>query len=243
MTEEEGRPTGPSYVCFDATALIHCAATGYLNELGSWFPSGAFTAKHIMDVEIRRAAAKHPTNLAVCRATWLTAVPVEDHEDLAHFAWLLEHHWKSPPGKDRGEAEVLVLCRRYGWTAIMDDDIGRGYAEKPVKPCSPKDPMVTRPIPRIPSAMLLTTILAATAWGITKHAKAWKMHCAVDRSRGGFSLISYDKSQRSIFDECVDRFRALRQREPDVGFPDVLAKPGLDGLVALICKQHRRTGG
>jgi hypothetical protein len=88
VTEEEGWPAGPSYVCFDATALIHCAATGYLDELGSWFLSGAFTAQHIMDVEIRRAAARYPKNMAVCAAPWLTAVAVDDPEDLANFAWL-----------------------------------------------------------------------------------------------------------------------------------------------------------
>jgi hypothetical protein len=125
----------------------------------------------------------------------------------------------------------------------MDDETGRGYAEKPVMPCSPTNPMVTTPVSRIPSAMILTTILAAAAWGKTTPTKAWKMHCAVDKSRGGFSLIRYGESQRPIFDECVDKFRGLHQREPGLGFPDVLAKQGLDGLVALTRKQHRRIGG
>jgi hypothetical protein len=242
VTAAEGWPTGAGYVCFDTTALIHSAATGYLAELGSWFPRGAFTARHIMEVEVGRAAKAHPSNLAVPQASWLQAVPVEDPVDLFQLAWLLDHHWKSPPGKDRGEAEVITLCRRYRWTAIMDDERGRAYAQRPVVPSSPADPNLTVIEPRIPTAMLLTTIITATAWGAIAPTKAWRMHCAVDKSRGGFSLIRYGDSQRPIFDACVSQFGKLRQQRPDLGFPEALVTPGLDGLVARIRKDFRAQG-
>jgi hypothetical protein len=233
VTAGDSLPTGTSYVCFDTTSLIHSAATGYLDELGSWWGSGAFTARHIMDIEVGRNVKLHPRNQDVLDAAWLHAVPVDNPQDLFRVAWLLDHHWMSSPGKDRGEAEVLTLCRRYGWVAIIDDERGRAYAAKPVVPRSPADLDATMTEPPIPSAMLLTTIIAAVAWGVAKHGKAWKMHCAIDRDRGsGYSLISYGDSQRPIFDACVAKFRKLHEQRPNLGFPAVLAVRGLDDLVA-----------
>jgi predicted nucleic acid-binding protein len=205
--------TGPGFVCLDAMVPIHFNRVGHLELLGNWFGPRVFTANVIMEEEIRGALDRHPANRAILDSDWLVSVPVDVIEDIALVA-SLRRRWGSKDYKDRGEAEVVALCRRYGWTAIMDDEVGRKAA---------KDN-------RVPCVYMLTAIVAAASCDLITRQEAWSLHCSIARAQKGSMLTAQD-CHRPVFMDCVDRFVRIGEKRGNPRWPGILASKGLDDVI------------
>jgi predicted nucleic acid-binding protein len=227
VLEERGPPAerGLDYVCFDATQLIAFNEVGALDVLGRWFPK-AFTPNVVTEDEIRAHLGKFPQGQRILDAEWLEAVAVDSDEGLELVRFLHDDLWKSGAGKDRGEAEVLALCRDYGWLAILDDDQARKAA--------------TRENIKVPSAMLLTVIIAAAAHGLIAPGEAWKLHAAIDKKRsekkglGSFSFLTGQDVHRVAFMNSIHEFRRIHKKQGEPAWPRLLATPGLDGVIVAV---------
>jgi predicted nucleic acid-binding protein len=214
---------GPAYVCFDATQLFSFNRVDRLDTLGDWFPK-AFVPNVVIEKEVKPFVGKYPKNQRILDAAWLHSVAVESDSGLRLVAHLRDRVWKSPPEKDRGEAEVLALCRDFGWIAILDDKQARVAAERNAK---------------VPRAMLLTIIIAAAAYEKISRSDAWKLHVDIDKARkkmgiGSCSFLTSDGCHASVFEKCIDMFSDLRQRKGNREWPVFLAIPSLDELVIWV---------
>lgn len=205
--------TGPGFVCLDAMVPIHFKRVGRLELLGEWFGPRVFTANVIMEEEIRGALDRHPDNRAILDSDWLVSVPVDEIEDIELVA-SLRRRWGSKDDKDRGEAEVVALCKRYGWTAIMDDEVGRRAAKDNGVPC----------------VYMLTAIIAAASCGLIPLQEAWKLHCSVAKGQKGTMLTAQD-CHKPVFADCVSRFVRIGEKRGKLRWPEILATYGLDGVV------------
>lgn len=206
-------PTGPGFVCLDAMVLIHFNRVGRLKVLRDWLGPRVFTANVITEQELRRGLPRHPENRAILDSEWLFPVPVDEMEDIALVA-SLRRRWGSKDDQDRGEAEVVALCARYGWTAIMDDEVGRKAAKEHTVPC----------------VYMLTTVLAAASCGLITPAEAWRLHCSIERERKR-AVLSAGESHRPVFMKCVEQFTRVGEKLGDRRWPEILAMKGLDDLV------------
>ncbi len=230
VLEERASPAerGLDYACFDATQLIAFNEVGALDVLGCWFPK-AFMPNVVSEAEVRAHLDKFPQGQRILDAEWLEAVAVESDEGLELVRFLREDIWKSGLGKDRGEAEVLALCRDYGWLAILDDEQARKAA--------------TRENIKIPSAMLLTVIIAAAAHGLIAPGKAWQLHAAIDKERsekknlGSFSYLTGRKVHRPAFMNSINEFRSIHKKQGEPAWPRLLATSGLDGVVSAVLRK------
>lgn len=209
---------GSACVCFDTTALIHFNAIGQLDTLGEWFPR-AYAPVVVIEEEIRAQLAQHPSNQAILDAQWLQSVEVSEPSDLETVANIHRRYGRTP-GQDRGEAEVVVLCARNGWTAIMDDTQGqRAAADHNATYCS-----------------ILTMILIASAHGLLHPGDAWKLHGELEQSRGGaYSALTAQAVHKPAFHACIERFGKIGRARGDA-WPHLLGHPGVEGVV-------RRTRG
>ncbi|MGH2902818.1 MAG: hypothetical protein ACRDK7_04440 [Solirubrobacteraceae bacterium] len=209
-------PTGSAWVCFDTTALIHFNAIGQLDTLGAWF-SPRLAPSVVIEEEIRAHLSKYPKNQAILDAPWLQAVPVTEPPDLKDVAEIYKRYARQA-GQDRGEAEVVVLCARQGWTGIVDDSNGQKAALDY----------------KAPHCAILTMILAAAGHGLIEADRAWKLHKDLDANRGpGRSALTATAAHRNPFQACIRQFEQIvEQRE--VEWPHILGHPGADGLVIRI---------
>ncbi len=209
---------GSDYVCFDSTALLYFNKTSHLYLLETWFPK-AFAPIAVIEEEFADHVDRYPENKRIVDASWLETVPVENDEGLRLVAYLRDERWKSAPNKDRGEAEVIALCVEYGWTAIMDDDQARVAAYDS----------------KVPTAMMLTVIIAAAAHSLINPTEAWKLHREIVIARGGFTYLSADAVHRPAFMNSIDAFRKVWRDEGQPPWPRLLAwKPGLDNVVLAV---------
>lgn len=209
---------GAGYVCFDSTALLYFNKTGHLDLLEAWFPK-AFAPTAVIDAEFGEHIDRYPESKRIVEASWLEAVPVESDDGLKLVAYLRDERWKSAPNKDRGEAEVIALCVDYGWTAIMDDDQGRVAARDS----------------KVPTATILTMVIAASAQGLISPTDAWKLHCEIVVARGGFTILSADKVHRPVFMNSIEAVRKIWRDEGEPAWPLLLAwKRGLDNVILAV---------
>lgn len=204
---------GPGFVCLDAMVLIHLNRVRRLDVLREWFGPRVFTANVIVEQELRGTLDRHPENKAILDSKWLSSVPVDDIEDIQLVAHL-RRRWGSKDDRDRGEAEVIALCRRYGWTAVMDDEVGRKAAKEY----------------GVPRVYILTTILAAASCGLVSPEEAWKLHCSIERERRR-AVLSAGESHKPVFMKCIEHFTRVGEKMGDRRWPDILAQSGLDDLV------------
>ena len=205
--------TGPGFVCLDAMVPIHFNRVRCLEVLGDWFGPRVFTANVIMEQELRGALGRHPENKAILDSDWLLAVPVDEIEDIELVA-SLRRRWGSRDDRDRGEAEVVALCRRYGWTVIMDDDVGRQAAKEHGVSC----------------VYMLTTMLAAASCGLVTPPEAWKLHCSVERERRR-AMLTAEECHRPVFMKCIEHIARVGEKRGHRRWPEILATKGLDDVV------------
>jgi predicted nucleic acid-binding protein len=193
--EVSAEQQGAGFVCFDTTALLAFARVGAVDLLGEWFPQ-AFVPNVVMEEEIAAHVSRYPENQAIVDANWLSVIAVEEDDDLKLVAYLLEERWASEDDKDRGEAEVIALCRRNGWLAILDDSEGRrAAADEGVRHIS-----------------FLGVIVGAAAQAKLNPNDAWELHVKIDEARkgsglGSFSFLTSDPSMKPIFLDAINDVR------------------------------------
>ncbi len=209
-------PGGPGYPCLDTTALIHFNASGHLDVLGDWFER-AFAPAAVLKSEIEDQLAAHPANKAILEASWLDMVTIEDPDVMANAAAIHQRYGREP-GQDCGESEVVALAAHHGWCAILDDSQGQRAAEDyGAAHCS-----------------ILTMVLLAAAHERIAPGDAWKLHCALEESRGrGYQALTADAAHRPIFQDCVARFRKIVTGQ-GLEWPASLALRGADTLVVKV---------
>lgn len=88
-----------------------------------------FTANTIRGFELVKNEKARELNERILNADWLEHIAVTEPHDLVQFEALLAF-WAGPEGKNKGEAEVLLLCERQGWIGIVDDWQGRNEAHR-----------------------------------------------------------------------------------------------------------------
>lgn len=212
MTVDE-LPHGPGYVCFDASPLIDYGDQNALGWLGTWFsPGPAFTADVITKVELAKSLPRYPQNAQIIGLPWLKSIPVEEDVDV-QLVVSLRRLWGSDSGRDHGEAEVVALCKRYGWTAIVDDARGRDGAER-------------HGVAHVSSTGML---VAATAFHRESVADAWALHqrlvSGLDRP-----LLPSDDLYEPAFRAAVSAAGKLAAEQGEQ-WPQLLAESRLDKLV------------
>jgi predicted nucleic acid-binding protein len=204
-------PQGLRQVCFDTTVLIAYNDEDELTVLNQLFPEGKFIPNVIPDFELQRGLGAHPQNQRIIDATWLTSVPVGWPDGVKRVLGLLSL-WKSPADQDHGEAEVIALCERYEWLAIMDDHQGRNTARAL----------------GIKTSYMSTMIAAAGAIGVAGYDadSAWELHQRVESKRDRPRLQDEER-----FKALVRAFNRIWEKQGQPSLPEFLAEPGLDGLV------------
>jgi predicted nucleic acid-binding protein len=219
-------PRGSGYVCFDTSPLIDYAKIDGLPELAGWFSNGTcFTADVVTKVEIPRGLASHPKNQAILDAPWLTSVPVYD-EDLAFIVELREL-WGSSGTEDYGEAEVVALCKRYGWTAIMNDRRGRGAARR-------------NGVSYVSTAGLL---VAATAERAISVNDAWELHTRVEGDYDHPMVLPTTDEYRPSFERAVAAVRRWTADNPEEHWPRPLAMaPAIDAVLEQAVRRFKSSG-
>src|ERR1700683_4104806 len=116
--------TGPGYVCLDAGPLINFNDADATEILGAWLGPVAYTPEAVIELELKKRARQ---NAPTINAPWLYWAPSHS-DDVALVADLLNRFGKGPP-ENLGEAEVVAASSRYGWTAVLDDEAGRGAGD------------------------------------------------------------------------------------------------------------------
>jgi len=206
-------PQGSECVCFDATVLIHYQDNDHLDTLRDLFPGPTITPNVVTGMELVKNAKARELNTRILAAEWLQSVPVTDPGDITEVRTLVAV-WGGKPNKNEGEAEVIVLCERHGWIAIMDDYQGRSTAADRG---------------RMRFAYMSTMLLAAAAAiGITglDADRAWEIHRAVESKRKRPRL-----QNEALFKRLVQIFRAAWEQNGRPPWPTFLTDPRLDQLV------------
>ncbi|MBI4898036.1 MAG: hypothetical protein HY827_06680 [Actinobacteria bacterium] len=191
--------------------LIHFNRTGHLSLLADLWPDGAITPEVIRECEIGDATSHHPENKRILEAVWIRAVAVDDPADV-RYAMNLRRAWHSAPDKDRGEADIVVLCRRNGWIAISDDNNGRAALEH--TGCD--------------FSYMASMLVAAAATG---HAgldltSAWEVHQALQDSRVRPHIDTKEK-----FAACVKLANRLHTQIGSPAWPGILRDPRVDLMI------------
>lgn len=215
-------PQGPGYVCFDASPLIAYADADQLVWLNTWFGGGvAFTADVVTKVELVKNLKRFPKNKEIVSQPWLRSVPVEEDEDVKLVAQL-RRLWGSEEGRDWGEAEVVALCKRNGWTGIIDDHRGRDAASM-------------FGVAYVSGATMLAAAAAAT------HASTeemWELHRAVSKKLDR-PVLPTDESFRPALESAIGALKKLIESFEGTAWPHVLADRRADQLLARAVARQR----
>ena len=173
---------------------------------------------------------RYRENQDIVDATWLNVVPVEHEDDLKLVAYLLEERWASDEGKDRGEAEVVAVCRRNGWLAILDDAEGRKAAD---------DYGVCH-------ISFLGVIVGAAAQAKLRPNDAWDLHVEIDNARKvikpqSFSFLTSDASAKPDFMDAVSAARKAWINRDRADWHEILLidNPTIDRILFHMRKRRR----
>lgn len=209
--------TGAGHVCLDATPLIAFNNSDKVELLGQWL-GVAYSPLAVIEKEIK----KHPRqSKPTLEAPWLMWVPSHP-DDTQLVADLLKRFGKAYP-ENLGEAETIVASKRYGWTAVLDDEEGRLAA---------KDHGV-------PSVYTVTLLAVAVAYDMLTPTQAWKMHVQIEKNRGNFSALKPDKDNAPVFHKFCQTLRRLLIKAGKPEWPRFLSVPGLDDLLLQFIHEAR----
>ena len=208
---------GPEYLCFDAGPLIRFNDAGRLDLLESLVGPVAYAPRAVIKCELGK---RHKQNSAAIKAPWLYSVP--SHPDDAELvSSLLKRLGKKPP-KNLGEAEVIAACRRFGWTAVLEDGDARIVAADA----------------KVRHVYVATVLAAASAYKAIKPSQAWKLFVRMEKERRS-SVLKPDESNQPVFIEFYGYLCRLREARNNPPFPIFLAEPGLDDVLLELIHQNR----
>lgn len=220
VSHDEGPlPTGPEQLCLDAMVLIAYNNAGYLEFLGN-LVGRAYTADVITRREIFGGIGRYPQNQAILDADWLVEAPVRDED--AIVVSTIHGAWGSGDHEDMGEAEIIALCSRHGWTAITDDAQGRGTLEAY----------------EVRYGYRCSLLLAAAACGEQEldGPAAWEIHREVEQGS--------HVAEETRYLQCVEFAKKVHERRGSPPWPALLGDPYLDHIVDVADRrQPRRSVG
>lgn len=231
-SKKRALPRGSSVLCLDAMILIGYAEADLVDTLGTLLDKtgvSVYTSEWLYENEIEVPLEKYPHNQRIADAAWLKTAPVVD-DDLLYVQNLLDA-WGSATGRDRGEAEVVALCTRHGWTGISDDTKAHGvpnlHPDRPFKPTM------------VHGAALLA---AAAAESLITVEDAWAVHQAVEARYDVPPLVPLDDEYQPAFSLSVD---LIRKRRDQLGAPDwpILLTHDTDCIVRTAVKRRRQELG
>jgi hypothetical protein len=229
-SKKRALPRGSTVVCLDAMILIGYAEAGLVETLGLFFDRvgvEAYTSAWLYENEIKIPAVKYPNSNRILNASWLKTAPVVD-EDVLYVQNLLDA-WGSDAGRDRGEAEVVALCTRYGWTGVSDDTKAHGVPELHAhyRPFQPR---------MVHGATLLA---AATAESMISEGEAWAAHQAVESSYDDPPVLPIEDDYQPAFADAVTAIRKKRDQIGSPDWPKLLANE-LDPVVRAAVRKRRK---
>jgi predicted nucleic acid-binding protein len=175
----------------------------------------AYTAQVITEEELADINT-YPDNQRIRDAAWLHPVAVDWEEGHRLVRYLRHDRWGSDHNEDFGEAEVIALCRRYGWIAVMEDFEGRRAARE----CG------------VTSARTLSIIVAAASCGLMTADEGWKLHVRLERDRQRADLTP-DEKHRPVFDKAVELLGKAWEAKGRQPWPWLLSQPVDDAVVAI----------
>jgi hypothetical protein len=226
-------PRGSTVLCVDAMILISYAKADLVALLAAILDREsvfAYTSEWLYQHEIKTPAAKYKDNERILEVDWLKTAPVVD-DDIVYVQNLLDA-WGSDTGRDRGEAEVVALCTRYGWTGISDDNKAHGVPalqehHRPFKPTM------------VHGAALLA---AAAAESLITVGEAWTAHQAVEARYEVPPLVPVEDEYEPAFSLAVD---LIRKRRDQLGAPNwpILLTQDTDRIVRTVVKKRRQELG
>ncbi len=195
-----------SRLCFDTTALLLFAKAGKLDWLGSLLGE-AFVPEYIRDAEIGAHVARYPENQKILDAPWLHAVP-SNPDDARYVAQLVER-WGSIPPNDLGEAEMLAACKRFGYTGVCEDEIGRKAASTE----------------GVTIAYSVSILIAATVFRVEKPSAAWTIHCSIEKHRKSHHILSPTATHKPVFMTACRAAWSLQKRLGATDLPGYPRRP------------------
>lgn len=231
-SKKRALPRGSSVLCLDAMILIGYAEADLVDTLATLLDRAGvavYTSEWLYENEIKAPLAKYPHNQRVLDADWLKTAPVTD-EDIVYVQNLLDA-WGSATGRDRGEAEVVALCTRHGWTGISDDTKAHGVPNlHPHRPFTPT---------MVHGAALLA---AAAAESLIAVGDAWAAHQAIEARYDVPPLVPLEDEYQPAFSLAVD---LIRKRRDQLGAPNwpVLLTHDTDRIVRTAVKKRRQELG
>jgi hypothetical protein len=212
--------TGASYLCLDAGPLINFNDADATDLLGDWLGPTAYTPEAVIELELKKRANQ---NAPIIGAPWLYWVPSHT-DDTRLVANLLKRFGKGPP-ENLGEAEVVAASARYGWTAVLDDEAGRGAADDN----------------GVPHVYTCALIAAAVAYDKLTPTKGWKLHVRIETNGGRFSPLKPDDLNKPTFVNLCNVLRRVRLERcaPDWTELLAMASPSIDDLLLDLIKRPR----
>ncbi len=214
MSCSKGLPRGAAVACFDAMILLSYAQANALAVLERLFGDEteaiAYTSEWLLKHEIEAHIGTYPENAAIVQADWLHTAKVKGDDNI--YAQTLIDLWNEP-GRNRGEAEVLALCSRYGWTAVLDDRKGRdaaGRAEERGRPF---------PVRHVWGATMLA---AAAADNLISLGEAWSAHQAVEARYDDPPVMPISPDYEQAFEWVVTAIRKRRDQAGSPAWPKLL---------------------
>lgn len=207
--------TGPEHFCLDAMVLIGWNNAGHLDLLGD-LVGPAFTADVITQLEIKSGLNKHPQNQTILDVDWLIEAPVREED--AQLVADLHSLWESGPRQDMGEAEIVALARRHGWTAITDDKKGRGALE-------------TYELEYAYGASLLICAAACGERGLDA-ASAWAIHQAVEPQS------TPHVGNEAQFRKCVEFAKKVQDQKSIASWRALARCPYIDHVIDRADNRH-----
>lgn len=115
-------------VVFDTTCPLYFTATGHLHLLEQRYAGRCYLPDEVR-TEIERGEAAHAHNCEpLLRASWWKPFAIEEPEDQQLFLQILQTWGRTE--RNRGEAATIVVARRLGAVAVVDDLQGRRAAQR-----------------------------------------------------------------------------------------------------------------
>ncbi len=222
-------PRGADGVCLDAMILLGYAQAGVLDVLGSFFSGGravAVTSAWLLENEIAAHVAEHPENQLIADAAWIHTAAVAD-DDIVYTDMLLRA-WRSGPRRDRGEAELVALCSRRGWTGCSDDRNAHGGAALAKAQGRPFAPAMVHGV---------SLLAGAAAENLIATDEAWRVHQLVESRYDDPPLLPVDNSYEESFVAAVNAIRGRRRKLGSPDWPHLLTH-GLDKIVRAAVRRH-----
>jgi len=112
---------------FDTTCLNYFALTGQLHLLETRYGNQAYIPREVLS-EIEDGIKNHPQLRKILGVGWLKILRLEEPEDLIDFERLLMRWGKEE--RNRGEAATIILAKRFGLVAVIDERVGRATAKE-----------------------------------------------------------------------------------------------------------------